>query len=280
MAQLDRLVWAAGASGVCYGVRVGLRVTDETALEAAVGRLPPGWAASSDPRADRVFSFVVGGTGQRPGVRRMHLLYADARLVARTARGEEALNALESEARLYVAERARGRVFVHAGVVGGKGRAIVIPGRSHTGKSRLVHALVQEGATYYSDEYAVLDGRGRVHAFPAPLSIRAEPGTEGRRIPPEELGAEAGSPPLPVGLVVVGSYARGRRTRLRPASTAAAALALLSNAVPARRRPAAVLSTLSKVARRAPALSGTRGEAQEAARHLLAVEAAWPEEGA
>jgi len=277
MAKLDRLVWAAGASGTCFGVRVGMRVSDAAVLPEAMSRLPPGWAASAEARVDTVYSVVMGGPGGRPGLRRMHLVYEDARLVARTAEREEAMDALESQSRLYVAERARRRVFVHAGVVGWGGRAIVIPGRSHTGKSRLVHALVRAGATYYSDEYAVLDGRGRVHPFPAPLSLRGDSRGGGRRVPPDALGTGGHLPPLPVGLVVASPYVEGGRVRLRRASPGEGALALLSNCVPARRRPAEALAALFKVVRNAPVLRGTRGEADEAAHHLLTVAATWLE---
>ena len=71
-----------------------------------------------------------------------------------------------------IAEVARNRVFVHAGVVGWKGRAIVIPGRSYSGKSTLVSELIRAGAAYYSDEYAVFDSRGRVYPFAKPLEMR------------------------------------------------------------------------------------------------------------
>jgi hypothetical protein len=188
------------------------------------------------------------------------------------------MDALEADARLYVAEHARRRVFVHAGVVGWAGRAILVPGRSHTGKSRLVQALVRAGATYYSDEYAVLDAAGRVHPFLADLSIRAEGGEPAHRLAPAELGVPAGRPPLPVGLVVVSPYARGARGRLRRASAGEGALALLAHAVPARRRPAPVLATLSLVVGQADVLVGVRGEADAAAHRLLAREARWADE--
>jgi hypothetical protein len=277
MAKLDRLGWAAGASGTCFGVRVGVRVSEGAALPEAVRRLPPGWAASPAPRVDALYSMVVGGEGTRRGVRRMHLLYEDARLVLRTAERDLIMGALESSARLYVAERARRRVFVHAGVVGWRGRAILIPGRSHTGKSRLVRALVEAGATYYSDEYAVLDGRGRVHPFPAALSLRGDESAPDRRIDAAEMGGHSRLPALRVGLVVVSPFVPGARPRLRRLSTGEGALALLANAVPARRRPAEVLACLRTVVRSAPVLRGVRGEAGEAVRRLLSVEAAWEE---
>jgi len=68
----------------------------------------------------------------------------------------------------YIALWARRRVFVHAGVVAWQGRAVLIPGRTLSGKSWLVRALVRAGAEYYSDEFAVLDARGRVHPYPLP----------------------------------------------------------------------------------------------------------------
>src|ERR671929_229610 len=87
----------------------------------------------------------------------------------------------------------------HAGVVGWQGRAILIPGRSFSGKSTLVAALVRAGATYYSDEFAVLDERGRVHPFPKKLSMRLEGSARPRFAPVEELGGRRGTTPLRVG---------------------------------------------------------------------------------
>jgi hypothetical protein len=277
MAKLDRLGWAAGTGGTCFGVRVGVRVSDADALAEATSRLPPGWSASPESRVQKLYSVVVGGEGSRPGTRRMNLVYEDARLVVRTADRDEAMAGLESRVRLYVAERARRRVFVHAGVVGWGGRAILIPGRSHTGKSRLVQALVKAGATYYSDEYAVLDGSGRVHAFPAALSLRGDAGAPGRRVPARDLGGHDRLPALRVGLVVVSPYVPGGRASLRRLTTGGGALALLANCVPARRRPAEVLSSLSKAVRDARVLRGVRDEAAAAALHLLTVEAFWRE---
>jgi hypothetical protein len=176
---------------------------------------------------------------------------------------------LESDLQLFVAEAARRRVFVHAGVVGWRGRALLIPGRSFTGKTSLVAALVRAGATYYSDEYAVLDARGRVHPYPRLLSIREAGSDTPRRCPPEALGGRAGSRPLPVGLVAVTQYRPGARWRPRALTAGQAALALLDNTVPALRKPAAVLDALQQVVSHAALLKGARGEAEEAAEALL-----------
>ncbi len=236
-------------------------------LDRLAERLPPGWKHSATPEVEHVYSVRVGGAAQRPHVRHYHLLYADASRVARTLDLEVLLDSFESEVGLLVAELARRRVFVHAGVVGWRGRAILVPGRTFTGKSTLVAALVRAGATYYSDEFAVLDERGRVHPYPRPLSLRE--GELARRCPPEDLGAETGCKPLPVGLIAVTPYRAGSRWRPRSLSAGRALLALLKNTVPARRRPRASMQALRHAVAGARALNGARGEADEVAERLL-----------
>ena len=68
-----------------------------------------------------------------------------------------------------VAFRAPDQIFLHAGAVAYLGRMIVLPAAALTGKSTLVAALVRAGATYYSDQFAVVDEQGRVHPYATPL---------------------------------------------------------------------------------------------------------------
>jgi hypothetical protein len=174
----------------------------------------------------------------------------------------------EADLQLCVAEAARRRVFVHAGVVGWKGRAVVLPGRSFSGKTTLIAELVRAGADYYSDEFAVLDPEGRVHPFARPLAVRGV-GFRQRKVSVAELGGSAATKPLPVGLVVVSEFREGSRFRPRTLTPGQGSLALLANTVPARRRPAEVLETLEKVVRAADIVRGARGEAAEAAAKIL-----------
>jgi hypothetical protein len=93
------------------------------------------------------------------------------------------LDAFESALRIRIAEMAPRRVFVHAGVVGRRNLAIILTGKSYTGKTTLVRELIRSGADYYSDEYAVLDAGGKVHPFLRPLEIRSlEASVKGRSI--------------------------------------------------------------------------------------------------
>ena len=59
---------------------------------------------------------------------------------------------------------------MHAGVAVWNGAAILIPGRSHAGKSTLTKSLIDAGAVYYSDEFAPVLPNGFVIPYPKPLS--------------------------------------------------------------------------------------------------------------
>jgi hypothetical protein len=270
--RIDRLGWAAGTCIDTYGVRVGVRSNEPRLLDLLEPRLPPGWKPAASPVVDRLFSLWVDpredGASRRPS-----RLYAGRLRRARTKHLEELLATLETEIRQSVAAEARGRVFVHAGVVGWRGRAIVVPGRSRSGKTTLVAELVKAGAEYYSDEFAVLDPDGRVHPFPKPLSVRGEGGCDlhARRQSAEELGGVCGREPLSVGLVVLTSFRRGASWSPRRLSAGKAVLEMLTHTVPARLRPEDSLAALGQAVEAAAVLEGERGEAQELAGRLLAL---------
>lgn len=219
---------------------------------------------------DILYSLRLAAPSQRKGQHNYHLLYCDSALLSRTLELLPLLTALEQHAELLTAFRAQDRLFVHAGVVGWKDQAIIIPGRSFAGKTSLVKALVEAGATYYSDEFAVLDKEGLVHPYPRPLSIRGPNGQPGRKTPVEELGGEAGSEPLPVGLVVVTEYQPGATWRPHQLIPGQAMLALMDNTVAARRNPAHSMPILKQAVTGAIALKSKRSEAGEVALRLLA----------
>ena len=268
MAKIDRLGWAAGTCFVSYGVRIGIRVNKPEVLERLPDQLPHDWKPVATPMVDALFSLRVSGLAG-PNVRRFHLLYSGAVRRARTLDLDVALESLESALRLTVAAAARRRVFVHAGVVGWRGRAIILPGRSFSGKTTLVASLLRAGATYYSDEFAVLDARGRVYPFPKPLSIREGSTGGARKCSAESFGSRQGVKPLPVGLIVLPRYRPGARWRPRRLSPGQGLLALLANTVPVRKRPEDSVEALQKVVSSTPMVKGVRGEADDMVESLL-----------
>ncbi len=253
------------------GVHVGFRTNRAGVLELVRDRLPPGWKPWEGEEVRRLYSLRVASGGTRPGHRRKHVLYMNALPLEHSLDLEYLLDRLEADVQLYVAERARRRIFVHAGVVGWNGKAIVLPGRTLTGKTTLVSELLRRGATYYSDEYAPLDARGRVHPYPRPLSVRSGPADpRPDRRSAAELGVSVGRGPLPVGLVAFTHHKPGARWRPQALTAGQGVIALLENAVPARRRPDACLATFREAVRSALILRGVRGEAGEMAEALLA----------
>ncbi len=269
MEKIDRLGWAAGIAFVSYGLRIGIRASSPEILDRLQALLPPNAKPARGPRVECLYSLIVRGTKVGSNVRRFNILYADAVPLARTKDTDQVLEALERDLQIYVAERARRRVFVHAGVVGWHGRAIVIPGRTMSGKTTLVRALVRAGATYYSDEYAVLDERGRVHPYPKPMPVRENGAGRPRKILPEALGGTTGVRPLPVGLVVATSYREGARWRPRALSPGRAVMELFAHTVSARRDPERAFATLRSATATAMVIKGARGEADEVAEVLL-----------
>jgi len=95
------------------------------------------------------------------------------------------------------------------------------------------------------------------------------------RLTAESLGGEVGVKPLPVGLVVETSYRADCLWRPRRGTTGRGALALMAHAVPIQRRPAWTMSILTRAAKPACHLKGTRGEADAVAARLLHEFADW-----
>ena len=269
MAKVDRLGWAAGLSFECHGVRAGFRVKDARHLELVARRLPPGWKRIRDATVRRLYSLILVDREDGSRVRRFNLLYRDIARLERSADEEAVLDRFEADLQLHVAEHAPRKVFVHAGVVGWRGRAIVVPGRSLSGKSTLTAELVRAGAAYYSDEYAVFDRRGRVHPYPKPPALRSDSTGKQKSILVESLGGTIGTKPLPLGLVLMTRYRRGTRSGPKQVSRGRGVLGLLANTVSARRAPLSALAAFERATSGVRVLEGPRGEATELAAALV-----------
>ena len=261
--------WKAGFAIVSYGRRVGVRVNRAGITARIAVRLPPGWKAATSPIVERLYSLITDGDASTEGGE--SCLWVNGTKLGGAPSLNGVLDLLERDLQLYVAEMARKRIFVHAGVVGWRDRAILVPGRSFDGKTTLVSELVRAGATYYSDEYAVLDALGRVHPYARPLSFRGAQG-ERRRLTAEALGGCSGTRSLPVGLVVVTHYKADGSWQPQKLTAGAGLLALLRNTLPARRRPAAALAGLAQVVRHALVVGSERNEAACVAPAILSLQ--------
>jgi len=157
---------------------------------------------------------------------------------------------------------------VHAGAVVLEGKALVIPGSSHAGKSSLVAELLRRGATHLSDEYALVDGEGRVHAYPRPLLLR-DGNPRQRMVLPEEMNASFAIKPVSVGWIVAVDYDPAAKWDLHPISQGEAVMVLLRNTPHEMGQSPEMIASFTRCAARAKCFAGTRGDVVDAAQRML-----------
>jgi hypothetical protein len=266
MEKIDRLGWAAGISVVSYGLRIGVRSNNNTVLDRVRERLPVGWKPADSPAVDNLYSILAPRGSETSKVRRFNLLYKGVGRLSRTMDLDELLHEFEIDVHSYVAALAKRRIFLRAGVVGWRGQAIVLLEQNLDAESSLVGAFVRSGATYYSDEFAVLDSHGLVHPYPWRRR------TTSRRIEGSRLvlsSANIAAKPLPIALIVSSTYRPGAKWRPRSMSKGKAALALFTRVMSERQSPENLIRRLGQVASAAKVIKGMRGEADNVVDSIL-----------
>ncbi len=174
----------------------------------------------------------------------------------------------DSILRVSVAEFAPDRVFLHAGVVGWRGKAIVMPADSFRGKSTLVAELVRRGAEYYSDDFAVIDPEGRVHPYPRRLSMRTDDFNT-YDLTVDDLGGRIGETPIPIGVVLLTGYEKDAVWEPQIETAGTGVLKMIPFTLPIRNRPDFSMEVLHKISSHAIIVSGLRGSAERFAKTLL-----------
>jgi hypothetical protein len=243
----------------CFGVCFDLFANQAELMQDALAYLPLECEPCSSPSATPRYSLVRRTDSRETS----YHLYRNGRRLFACRDRRDLLDRFGSTVSLDVAAASPLRTFVHAGIVAWGNAGVLIPGRSFSGKTTLVAELVRAGATYYSDEFAVIDRLGMVHPYARPLQVRTSGSLRQTRRTVEEIGGIAGIQPLPVGLVIVSRYAPGARWRPRQLSPGIGLLEILDNTVSARSSPAIVLGTLKQVVSDALVVRGVRGEAAQ-----------------
>ena len=251
---------------LAYGVKLELRIP-EALLSQLAWPIVPGAELAGEGQTDAVLTVEERQSGE--GETRYEIVENGTVLSAVTSL-EAATYAVESWAQLTVATLAKELVFVHAGVVAWKDRAVVVPGRSLSGKSTLVLSFVEHGARYYSDEYAVFDSEGRIHPYWRLPKLRV---TSDQKLATSLLGgALSGAPPkpIPLGWVLISRYEADSPWHPRRLSYGSTLLGLLDNTVPLRCRPEQSVKVLARAVKNAQGFEGLRGEAGAFAEQVLA----------
>jgi len=254
-------------SVLAFGARIELRLP-----AAFLAELPwpivPGAVFDAQGPADAVLSVRLNHTAEGDS---LFEITENGMFLGTETSLQAAKAVVESWAQLTVATLARELVFVHAGVVGWRNRAIVIPGRSWSGKTTLVLALVEAGAEYYSDEYALFDSEGRVYPYWRLPKTKTAPGRNvSSRLLDGVLSGPAPSP-IPLGWVLISHYEEWGSWQPRRLSCGETLLGLLDNTIPLRRRPEESVKILGRAMTNAQGFEGPRGEAASFAQEALAL---------
>jgi hypothetical protein len=248
-----------------YGVRIAIETNEPRILERIPEDLLPGAQKARSRKVDVRF-FVSRNDTHAKGF----ALYENCRPIACARALPQLLVALAAAAQHAVARLCRNHVFIHAGVVRWGERAILLPGQSFSGKSTLVLALVRLGATYYSDEFAVVDAKGHIHPFSRHPHVRTASGQKlRRRLRAASPEASSKLPPVTECTVAVCKYKPSGRWRPRSMTKGETLLELMGNTVVARTRPEDSLKILAKLVRKSTAFKTVRGDIGESARALL-----------
>ncbi len=254
----------------CYGVEV--RVADAAGAglcQRLRDTLPPEFVTPSEPAPVSVAYSVTTTSPESaqaaPEASTEYVVACDDVAVFATDSEEDLFRWLRRDIDLCVAQRSPRLAFIHAGVVGWRGVAIVFPGRDAATSTDLVVELVRRGAIYYSDTFAALDETGRVHPYRGLPEVAGDVHPRDLRLILEDAPAE----PLPLGLVVAGAYQPGSAWRPTIVRGAHSTLPLLDSMVVPRDASARLLSIATRVAPGVITLRGPRPEPSEAAAHLL-----------
>ena len=250
-----------------YGVRVGISSNYPEFLKKIADELDDIFPTDIAPIDNSNIERRIDITRKEDGFIEFKI---DGEEVSGSESEENVFKFLLSRIRLTVAEHATSRVFVHAGVVVWNGKALVFPGNSFSGKTSLVKAFIDLGASYFSDEYAIFDEKGLVHPYPKTLSIRGiiDDFTQVEHTA-EELGAVTETEPHPVGMFYIGQFEENAAFEPKPLSVGETVLKTVSFTLPIRVAPAFSLNVLQKAASSAIRCESKRGEAEITAPLLI-----------
>lgn len=251
-----------------YGVDVGIESDDKgifervinIARQALVSRVQ--FEPVIEPMPKAKYSFVT----DEHGVVHYDLDGVSAGTIDNDAIFDHFFNGV---VRVHVASLAKDWVFIHAGVVEWKGRAIIIPGHSRKGKTTLVAELIRCGAGYMSDEYAVLDAEGYVHPFERDLGVRITDDKPPIPTDPLSLGGTRSTKPIPAGMVLFTGFVENGNWTPETVTLGNAILDSVPEVIPISFNTEFVLKVLNTTFNRAIIVRSDRGEARFTAPKIL-----------
>ena len=198
----------------------------------------------------------------------LYQLWADGALVASARRAVDLVPEIIRVLDDAVIPRLTIQRAIHAGAVLLNGRVLLLPGATHSGKSSLVAELLKRGATYFSDEYALIDLEGCVHPYPRPLLLRND-SLKQFPVLPSEWNAPIGDGPAPVGWMMSLKHQSSSGWSAVGISQSEAVLTLLQNTPHTLADSPDLVQRFQRAVASATCYAGCRPEVSQAVDHIL-----------
>ena len=191
-------------------------------------------------------------------------LFVDGVEVASAAHPGELLRKLIDCLDTALVPRLKDLHAVHAGAVLVDGRALLFAGASHSGKSSLVHEFHRRGVVCFSDEYALIDPLGRIHAYPRVLLVR-NGGNDQSPVVHESIAQD----PAPVGWIFTLQYVSAGAWSVNQVPQSLALLSLLQNTPHELDQRPQMVNAFQRAVNGAACYAGQRGEVADAFDRIL-----------
>jgi hypothetical protein len=266
--KLANIQWKEHISFTSFGVNITVRFDSVGYIEQIVPFLPPFAEIVANKTVDFIYSVVNAKTDKS-----YCYIYRNGEQINKQRGNGNTLSSLNVFFSTATANFAVNHgVFIHAGAVAWKGKGIIIPANSYNGKTTLTAELTKLGATYFSDEYAIINKNGELLPYPKTLSIRKPHEYEQRETSAQEIGgisAELGTC-VPVKLVLLAKFSKSvKNWKPKQLTQAAAVLELMKHTFPVRTFPEIVIKNLHNLTKDAIVLKGNRGEAKDFAKLII-----------
>lgn len=249
-----------------YGVAFGIAAGSEAELARVLAFLPP-TSKPAEPTTRTRHWIRVRGRGPCPcgSVHERASVQISPDVDDAPSDVGPYLEEIRLRLKWWVASGSPHRFFLHAGVVSFDHRLALIVGRSCSGKSTLVRELLERGATYYSDEYAVIGRDGRIHPYPQPIGDRSVDPTRPTHVDVSHLGFPVAAAPGRCGAIYLLEYRAGASWRTTALSSTVALARIAHHTAGFDRRPGRTFDALAKLVGSCTVNEGVRGEAADAA---------------
>ncbi len=267
--KLANIQWKEHVSFTSFGVKITVRFSGEGYSEQIKPFLPP-FAELTNPHitTDFLYSVIIPESKNQ-----YSFIYRNGEQINKKRTAANILSNLSVYFQTATANFAVNHgVFLHAGAVAWKNKGIIIPANSYDGKTTLTAEFTKLGATYFSDEYAIINSNGQLLAYPKTLSIRKPDEYDQKETTVEEIGGKSAelNSCVPVKLVLLTKFSKTTKnwkpTQLTQAS---AVLELMKHTFPLRLFPEIVVKNLHNLTKNAIVLKGNRGEAKDFAQLII-----------